>query len=421
MDTEAQKNFRHNFSVSVLDGGFFGLGLGFISYVTILPLFVSQMTDSALLIGLISSMRGMGWQLPQLFTVNLVAKRDRYKPLALFMTIQERWPVLGFAAVAWFLPGMDHTLALIITFALLTWNSIGAGLTAVPWQSLIAKIVPPDRRGIFFGTQAAGVNLASSITAVAAGLILERVGAPANFTLCFLLGFVAMALSWGWFASIRESPAPPTGAAPNQRAFWSQLGAILRRDANFRWFIIARMIAQMAVTSIAFYTVFAVKQHGMGPLVAGIMTSVFTAAQIGANAVMGWLSDRLGHKRVMQIGILCATFSAVLAWLAPDINWFYAVFTLAGIANVAVWTIAIAMTLEFGTHNERPAYIGLANTLVAPSTIVFPLLAGTLADIAGYPAAFAVSAVGGLATAIVIQFKLHDPRRIAKAAAVTPG
>jgi MFS family permease len=418
MDPEAQKNFRFNFTVSVLDGSFFGLGLGFISYVTILPLFVSQMTDSALLIGLIASMRGMGWQLPQLFTVNLVAKRSRYKPLALLMTIQERWTLLGFAAVAWFLPGMDHGVALLLTFALLTWNSLGAGLTAVPWQSLIAKIVPSDRRGAFFGTQAAGANLMSSISAVLAGIILERVSAPANFTLCFLLGAAAMAVSWGWFAAVREGPSAPTGAAPNPRAFWGQLGAILRRDANFRWFIIARMIAQLAVTSIAFYTVFAVKQHGMGLLVAGIMTSVFTAAQIAANAVMGWLSDRLGHRIVIQIGIVCASASALLAWLAPDITWFYAVFVLAGIANVAVWTIAIAMTLEFGSHHDRPVYIGLANTLVAPSTIIFPLAAGWLADAAGYPAAFAASAVGGLATALVIQFKLRDPRQLARA--VTP-
>lgn len=194
MDPEAQKNFRFNFTVSVLDGSFFGLGLGFVSYVTILPLFVSQMTDSALLIGLIASLRGMGWQLPQLFTVNRVAQLRRYKPMALFMTIQERWTLLGLAVVAWFLPGMNNSLALTLTFVLLIWNSLGAGLTAVPWQAMIGKIVPADRRGTFFGTQAAGANLTSSISAVAAGLILEGVVAPANFALCFVLGFAAMAV-----------------------------------------------------------------------------------------------------------------------------------------------------------------------------------------------------------------------------------
>ena len=63
-----EKNFKHNFVVNVLDGGFFGFGMGFGSLGTVLPLFISMMTDSAILIGLIPAIHVVGWQLPQLFT-----------------------------------------------------------------------------------------------------------------------------------------------------------------------------------------------------------------------------------------------------------------------------------------------------------------------------------------------------------------
>jgi predicted MFS family arabinose efflux permease len=70
----------------------------------------------------------------------------------------------------------------------------------------------------------------------------------------------------------------------------------------------------------------------------------------------------------------------------------------------------MAMTLEFDTGPERPAYIGLANTLIAPSTILAPLIGGWLADSAGYSTTFFVSVLGSLATVVVLSAMLRDPR-----------
>ncbi len=62
------KDLRHNYIVNLLDGAFFGFGFGFASISTILPLFISTLTDSALLIGLIPAIHNTGIQLPQIFT-----------------------------------------------------------------------------------------------------------------------------------------------------------------------------------------------------------------------------------------------------------------------------------------------------------------------------------------------------------------
>jgi MFS family permease len=112
----------------------------------------------------------------------------------------------------------------------------------------------------------------------------------------------------------------------------------------------------------------------------------------------------------MQVGGLAAATSAAIAWWAADVNWFFLVFVLSGIANAALWTTSLTLTLEFGSGAERPAYIGLANTLVAPSTILAPLLGGVLADAAGYPTAFLSSVAGGLLTIAILYFLVRDPR-----------
>jgi MFS family permease len=410
MDIEINKHLRYNFTVNVMDGAFFGFALGFASFVTILPLFVSTMTDSAILIGLIPAIHSVGWQLPQLFTARQVTRLSRYKPTVVLRTIHERLPFLGLAAVAWFLPALRREVALLLTFGLLTWQGLGGGFTATAWQSMIGKIIPAKRRGIFLGTQSAAANFLASGGAVLAGILLERLDSPLDLTICFLLASICMAVSWVFQAKTREPDRPPANADETRSDFWSSVGAILRRDVNFRWFLVARVLSPMATAAFGFYTIYAVRYHGMSEGIAGLVTGVYAATQTAANPIMGWVGDRWSHRAVVEVGALAAAVSASLAWLAPDMTWFYLVFILAGVANVAFWTTGITLTLEFGTEAERPAYIGLANTLVAPGTILAPLVGGWLADSAGYPAAFLASAVCGLFTALILHVTVQDPR-----------
>src|SRR5512134_3658197 len=99
-----RQDLRHNLTVNLLDGGFFGVAIGFGSFGTILPLFVASMTDSATLIGLVPAIHGAGWLLPQLFTAGHTARLRRFKRTVLMATIHERIPFLGFAIVAFLLP-----------------------------------------------------------------------------------------------------------------------------------------------------------------------------------------------------------------------------------------------------------------------------------------------------------------------------
>ena len=63
-------------------------------------------------------------------------------------------------------------------------------------------------------------------------------------------------------------------------------------------------------------------------------------------------------------------------------------------------------------QHPRPAYIGLANTLVAPATILSPFLGGWLADQSGYTSTFLFSAIGGVATLIVLHLLVKDPKHL---------
>ena len=204
-----QKHLRFNFTIGMLDGGFFGLGMGFASFSAIIPLFVHHLTDSALLIGLVPAIHNIGWQLPQLLMAGWMSRVRRYKPLVLWMTIHERVPFLGLAVVALLVPRLSNSTILVLTFLLLIWQGCGAGLAANPWTSMISKVIPHDLLGTFFGTQSAAFNALAGTSAIFAGLILDRVAAPSNFSICFALTFVSMAFSYLFLSMTREPDSTP--------------------------------------------------------------------------------------------------------------------------------------------------------------------------------------------------------------------
>ena len=408
---EVQTHLRHNFLVNILDGAFFGFALGFASFTTILPLFVSSLTDSALLIGLIPAIHNLGWQLPQLLSARRIARLTRLKPVVVFLSTQERLPFLGLAVVALLLPVIGTRAGLFAAFFMLVWQGFGGGFAANPWQNLMGKVIPGEVRGTFFGLQSSAGNLLASVGAVIAGLLLERLPSPQDFMVCFLAAGFLMVVSWFFLSRTREPSRPVEVLTSHQHPLWRQVLAILQSDHRFRWYLICRFLYQFGTLASAFYIVYAVASLGMSELTAGMMTSVLLVTQVIVNPVFGWVADHWSRKWVMAVGAFSAFGSAMLAWLAPSLAWFYPVFVLAGVANTVFWSVGMAYTLEFGTEEERPTYVGMANTLVAPAAILAPLIGGWVADRAGYPAAFLLSAVAALVTGVMLTLFVTDSVR----------
>jgi len=260
---EVRENLKYNVVVNLTDAAFFGLGWGLGSFGTIIPLFVNQLTNSALLIGLIPAIHAVGWQLPQLFTAGWVGKMRRFKPAVLAMTIHERVPYLGLALAALLLPILGAAIILPMTFLLLIWQGIGSGVTANAWQSLIAKIIPAEARGTFFGVQAAVANVFISFSAVGAGYLLEKMAPPYGFALSFLLAALMMGISYIFIALTREPESVEILHSESTPHFWQVAREILRRDANFRWFLAFRVLFQFATMGFAFYIVFGLRRFEM--------------------------------------------------------------------------------------------------------------------------------------------------------------
>lgn len=410
LEKEIRQNLKHNITVGLWDGGLFGVALGFASFGTILPLFVATMTDSTTLIGLVPAIHSAGWLLPQLFTASHVARLRRFKRTVILTTIHERVPFLGFGIIALLMPFIGKQAGLILTFLLLIWQGLGGGFTANSWVSMISKIIPPETRGTFFGLQAGLANLFISGSAIAAGYLLDSLASPWNFAACFFIASIFFAISWVALALTRE-PEDTEKVIPKEKShFWDDSKKVLKKDSNFNWFLIARFLSQFATMGFSFYIIYALRRFNMDAVTAGFLTATLTISQTVANIGMGWIGDRIGHRAMLILGAFAALASAILAWSALSIVWFYPIFILTGLANVSIWTIGMTMTVDFGNESERPIYIGLSQTLTAPATIIAPILGGFIVDSSGFNPIFIISVVLSAIMISILVFLVKEPR-----------
>jgi MFS family permease len=218
-------------------------------------------------------------------------------------------------------------------------------------------------------------------------------------------------MSWFALASTREPEDTEKVIDENQPPLWKGAGNILRRDENFNWFLVARFLSQFATMGFSFYIVYALRRFHAEAVILGYLTAALTIAQTIANVSMGWLGDRIGHRAMLIVGAAAALLSSLLAWFAASINWFFPIFILSGFANVSIWTNGLTMATTFSSENERPFYIGLAQTFTAPATIIAPLIGGWVADSFGFIPTFAISTILSIVMMAILWFVVKDPRK----------
>lgn len=408
--TEVEQNYRWNFTVNFLDGTAFWFGLNFISSSTIVPLFISKLTDSPLLIGLAAVIAQASWFLPQILSAGYIEKLARKKPVVINLGFfLERLPVWLWPVAALVAP-YSPALALFLFFLGYAWHGLGAGVVAPAWQDLIARCFPVNRRGRFWGTTTFAGTAIGTLGAVFSSWLLEAYDFPLNFGLAFLIAAIALTLSWFFLALTREPIRPTPELSHTALALWDKPLTIIRQDHNFRQFLQFRILLALGTMGLGFVTVAAVHHFQIPDRVVGFYTVALLLGQTIGNLLSGWLADRFGHKTVLEAAGLAAAAAFFLAWLAPTAIWYYVIFVLLGTSLGATIVSGVLMAMEFSSAQQLPTYVGIANTTVGLGSALAPLAGGWLA-IYSYDWLFILSALFSLASVLLIYWKVIDPRQ----------
>lgn len=137
----------------------------------------------------------------------------------------------------------------------------------------------------------------------------------------------------------------------------------------------------------------------------GIMTSLFAFTQFVASPIIGRVSDRLGRKPVLVIGLFLYMLSEFLFAITNYLWMFNISRIVGGLSAAMVVPTAMAMAADITTPLQRAKVIGWLSAAFSGGLILGPGLGGMLAKI-DYKAPFWVAGVMGLLSMIAMAMLL---------------
>ncbi len=410
---EIRKNFKFNFTVGLLDVSNFMFGYSFMSPAAVMPIYVTHFTKDPLVISLISVITTAGFLVPQIFTSNMVerAPLKKYFPFNLGF-FGERLPVILLAPSVLLLATRSPSLALFVFFMLIAWQNIGAGSINVGWQDMIAKIIPVGSRGKFFGLSNFLGNFAGILGASTVSWLLLRFEFPYGFAISFGVAALFIIISWLFLGLSREPRDLTSKPVVSHQDYFKSLPATIRANPNFKRYLLTQIVSAFGMMASGLLLVYVIERWAVSDGQAATYNIALLLGQSAANLLLGFLADRKGHKLVLEISIFANILVLGLALVASSPVWFYAVFALRGLTLSGSFISGFSLPLEFTDAQNRPTFIGLANTIPGIAGTVAPLLAGGLAKTLGYPTLFAVCAVIAITAFGMMKWLVRDPRHL---------
>lgn len=414
------RHYRRNFLALLGDTIGFGLFMTFASSTTTLPDFAAQLTDSEAVVGLLTTVGNAAWLLPQMFYARFLSNKRRKKRYVTLAASIGRPAYLLYAVGLWLGLHRNPGLALFLLFVLQAFFLGSDALATVAWFDVMSKAIPEDRRARLIGVG----QVARGLLGIAAGqvitLLLSQSGPPFphNYAAVFTLAAGCLFFSLASWSFVVEPDRPVEEERLAWRDYLPRLVGTLRRDQAFRRLIIVRLLHAGHNLALNFYILFARRELGLSAATVGVFTTVQTVGGILASIFLGFVSERIGNHRVIQITTGLCT-SAPLVGLAISLSGvhngtmtvviFSWIFLMIGVFMNAFMLGFFNYLLDLAPPGEAPTYVGLFNTS-GSLLIVLPGLGGALLAGTSYSVLFAVTAAI-VAAGHLLSWGLPSPRQ----------
>jgi len=339
--------------------------------------------------------------IPQLFVARLIEPRPRKMP---YLLIAIYLRVISWGILAWsiYIFGEQDPIALAgILVGMLVIFYAGGGLGNIPYTDIIGKIIPPNKRGAFYGGMGVLAGPLSVGAAFAARQILADVPYPDNYALLFGIAAVGLAIASIGFLVIREPIAENTHQKTRS---WPEFRQhLLAVSRNLKSLITAQLLTGFSLMILPFYVVYAREQLGAPADSVGW----FLLAQVWggsiSNLIWARIVDTYGSRRMLFICAVISTITPLFAVVLSLFNWMalLPVFFFAGAVFNGRKVGFQSALLEVSPASERSTYAGLNAVLILPVAFL-SLAAGLFLQYWSYTALFLIASIFIGSGAVVI-------------------
>ncbi len=301
------------------------LGLGGVSFLNdvssemiypLLPTFLVRVLGASLpAVGLIEGAAESINSFIKLFAGNLSDRLVRRKPLV----------ALGYGLAAVARPLIAGTEAVWQVLTLRSTDRLGKGIRTAPRDALLARSVPPDARGLAFGTQRALDHAGALLGPLIAGALILFVTRDLRliFALSAVPATLALILLW---RGVKEAPLAATETP-------SRPGLAGLRSQQLRRTLLVFFVFTLANSTDAFLLLRA-SQLGVATVMLPFLWAAFHASKTLWSIPGGDWADRFGPRPVIGAG-----------WVVYALV--YLGFALAA-TQWHAWALFVAYGLYFG-------------------------------------------------------------------------
>jgi MFS family permease len=296
---------------------------------------------------------------------------------------------------------------LVVAYLLLqVASNVGHG----PAQGLIPDLVPAERRGLASGIKNLFDMGGLVMTSLVAGQLMGGDSPALAFAVtCGVLGVSAL-ITIATTPEKRATPGELTldgGETSTGSRLRDLLRVNLRDYPDYAWLLVSRLLILLGIYAVQSFAQYYVRDWlGMeNPAqVTGNLLATIGLALTLLVFPAGWLSDRVGRKRLNVFAGALAALGIFLLVLARDMSAVYVFGAIIGMATGTFVSVNWALATDLIPSEEAGKYLGLSNLATAgagaTSRLAGPLIDGVNAlrpgAYWGYPVMFVVASASVL-------------------------
>jgi MFS family permease len=159
-----------------------------------------------------------------------------------------------------------------------------------------------------------------------------------------------------------------------------------------------------------FYIVYARDTIGLTGSTIGILSTAFVAANSVSNLAWGAMADRSGFRGVFVVTLVLWILSVLGMIVSSSITGFVLAFIGIGAGMGGFQMAAQNMVLEFGSREDLPIRIAVANSAQEAVGAIGPLLGGLIAVYLGLDFLFGLAIAFQLAAIALVLSRVDEPR-----------
>lgn len=401
-------NYWRNFLLLALDSGSFSFAMTSLSHLTIIPSYLARVTESRILLGIAPAIFVLGSLLPQVFVANWANGLKRRKPYLVMVFVLERVAIALLYAVTCVATRVPASLLLLLFLGCYAAFTTTLGLSSPIYTDFVAKAINV-RRGTYYGFSFFLGGLSGVVSGKLANQALTALPFPSSYATIFRTALVVTAVSLTFCLFLADPPVPNGRQRVPWRAFLGELSTILRTDVDFARFIGVRIILNLGEMATGFYGLYCADKFVLPAAGFATFSVILFVSQSLANLIWGYVGDRMGFKVVLASAALLGAVSTAIAVLSNAPWMFFVVFSLVGATTSAAQIANVNLAICYSPQSDTQTYVGLMNTLQAPSLALMPVMGGVIAQAAGYATTMVVAGCLYLVGFFITAAGLKDP------------